>query len=433
MFVLPCTHQFQECVQVLKEEPKSADEVDFWDTLWKIPTTAEDVFAMIQPDDVRELLRNQPDNLRVLVEQAIAQVVQIGETPIAEFYGQALTSIRVLTRVLPFLLEVQRNCDDPGSDFVEKTFWAHPTAPHANEDDFVGGGDERSSDTLPPSLECEGERLIHGIMDLLFLPNFTINASAYAKHTRYKHTGASVPPVDKALLWCGGVGFPDLQWDNSPTFDGNRMEVLRLMLACFSSSLFQTPESFDASACPWLRAATSKKCPKTSTLMYSLLNLAMTYDPVGFGLPYAGMMATDVRERLLDSGMQILLILLDFNSEVSAQAYLSTRNGNTDDPNVPKHVVATDNVYRTMIMSLSSRTDLEMVFTGLCRLLVNTYESASTLLPNSLKPIQCHQEVLVLLWKMLDNNRQFLAFAISRPGISQVCVHCNPYVINHPC
>jgi hypothetical protein len=38
--------------------------------------------------------------------QAIAQVAQIGETPIAEYYGQALTSIRVLTRVLPFLLEV---------------------------------------------------------------------------------------------------------------------------------------------------------------------------------------------------------------------------------------------------------------------------------------------------------------------------------------
>ncbi len=43
--------------------------------------------------------------------------------------------------------------------------------------------------------DCEGKRLIHAIMDLLFLPNFTINESAYVKHTRYKHTGLSVPPV----------------------------------------------------------------------------------------------------------------------------------------------------------------------------------------------------------------------------------------------
>jgi len=45
--------------------------------LWKIPTTAEEVFELISPDAVRKLKRDQPGNLRLLFTQAVAHLCQV--------------------------------------------------------------------------------------------------------------------------------------------------------------------------------------------------------------------------------------------------------------------------------------------------------------------------------------------------------------------
>lgn len=63
------------------------------------------MFTLIQPDDVRMMVRNQPNNLKLLVYQALAQLMQVVESPVEKYYPQALTCVRVLTRVLPFVLE----------------------------------------------------------------------------------------------------------------------------------------------------------------------------------------------------------------------------------------------------------------------------------------------------------------------------------------
>ena len=62
--------------------------------------------------------------------------------------------------------------------------------------------------------------------------------------------------------------------------------------------------------CPWplmdaddyvpanrmLAAAISPDCPYAPTLFYSLLNAVISYDPVGWGVPYAGAFTSDERE-----------------------------------------------------------------------------------------------------------------------------------------
>jgi hypothetical protein len=66
------------------------------------------------------------------------------------------------------------------------------------------------------------------------------------------------------------------------------------------------------------------------------------------------------------------------------------------------------NIYRSMLHSLSDKPDLEFIVVAVTRLLSNVHESQNTYLPGSTKQISCYQEILVLLWKLLDENHDFL-------------------------
>lgn len=97
--------KFRESVSALIEVDVSADDADFWDELWKIPSSAEEVFELIPPSAARRLRDERFDNLATLFTQATAQLCQIVETPYNIYFDQALNCVRVLTRILPFLLE----------------------------------------------------------------------------------------------------------------------------------------------------------------------------------------------------------------------------------------------------------------------------------------------------------------------------------------
>jgi len=59
---------------------------------------------------------------------------------------------------------------------------------------------------------------------------------------------------------------------------------------------------------------------------------------------------------------------------------------------------------RECFVSISSPDDLRVVYDGITRLLNNAHEALNTNLPSSIKRVQCQQEVLVLFWKLLDEN-----------------------------
>lgn len=97
--------KFRESVSALIEIDVSPDDADFWDELWKIPSSAEEVFELITPEAARKLRDKRFENLATLFTQATAQLCQIVETPYNIYFDQALNCVRVLTRILPFLLE----------------------------------------------------------------------------------------------------------------------------------------------------------------------------------------------------------------------------------------------------------------------------------------------------------------------------------------
>ena len=97
--------KFAESVRALIQVEVSPDDADFWDELWKIPSSAEEVFELISSESARKLRDDRFGNLATLFTQAVAQLCQIVETPYNIYFDQALNCVRVLTRILPFLLE----------------------------------------------------------------------------------------------------------------------------------------------------------------------------------------------------------------------------------------------------------------------------------------------------------------------------------------
>jgi hypothetical protein len=79
------------------------------------------------------------------------------------------------------------------------------------------------------------------------------------------------------------------------------------MIISFSSTLYQTSESYEASSNRWLELATSVDIPNGSLFFNSLLNTALGYDPVGWG--YLSLSA-DTAKPLMESAVQCLIILL---------------------------------------------------------------------------------------------------------------------------
>jgi len=183
--------KFRETVTALIEVDVSPDDADFWDELWKIPSSAEEVFELISPDAARRLRDDRFDNLATLFTQATAQLCQIVETPYSIYFDQALNCVRVLTRVLPFLLEKGDLGDsDPN---VEQLCWG--TGSVRNDDEIrgadsivgkvIGGnGDEDSAAAKTgrggetDTGDDDGQEplallVVHAAMHMLFLPQFT--------------------------------------------------------------------------------------------------------------------------------------------------------------------------------------------------------------------------------------------------------------------
>ena len=97
--------KFKESLTSLTTKDISPTDTEFWDELWKIPSSSEEVFELLTPSNARLLRDDKFDNLATLFTQATAQLCQIVETPYTIYFDQALNCVRVLTRIVPFLLE----------------------------------------------------------------------------------------------------------------------------------------------------------------------------------------------------------------------------------------------------------------------------------------------------------------------------------------
>ena len=156
----------------------------------------------------------------------------------------------------------------------------------------------------------------------------------------------------------------------------------------------------------WLRRFASAENRHVLPLFTSLLNVICSYDPVGLGLPYNYLLVNDSREPLVQVALQVLIVCLDRESQPSGD-----------------ETGYVDNFFINYLSRIHREDDFEFILRGLTKLLNNPLQSSY--LPNSVKKVTFHQELLIFLWKCCEYNQVCLGrLKLSIRNLSEIHVLC---------
>lgn len=205
---------------------------------WNLPESAEDVFSLFSPADIRRTRDKALENIETLILALTSRLLYLRHHPSfpdPELAPEkdALNCIRVLTRILPYLYEK----DSLGS-WEEKFFWATRRkrtrkAVISNEILFDGAEQDKVESPTGNQQNFEetkplAEELIDTLVDFLFLANLTIPAQQNAQSK-----------VSYAI-WQSGVGC-NTTLPTTKEYESNRAEILRLLLTLAGQSMFMAP------------------------------------------------------------------------------------------------------------------------------------------------------------------------------------------------
>lgn len=136
-------------------------------------TCTTQVFSVLSPNSIRLLRRSHFTNLSTLITQATAQLCQVVETPYSIYFDQALNCVRVLTRLLPFVMEDVAESELREEDGL-KTAEEREELRAKIEDLCWGEGDIAMDQPGDDGYrEPIGLLVVHATMHMLFLPQFT--------------------------------------------------------------------------------------------------------------------------------------------------------------------------------------------------------------------------------------------------------------------
>ena len=297
---------------------------------------------------------------------------------------------------------------------VEKLCWGTETELIANDDQ-----------------EPLAVLVVHAAMHMLFLPQFTCDYYEESEkketpttpnrtkpektHLKYKQINAGIPlrPSPTSIVWAAGAGVTssDIPDATSRKYDKNRIELLRLLLTASSDPLFGSAEEYNPLASRWLAVITAADAPNAICLFYSLLNTVLSYDT-------RSSFSEGNHLKLVEISAQVLCVLLDCGLPGTPDPVID-KAGN---PCVDFQVAAKGgfNIFRTLLARVDSSKDLTFIFDGFARLLRSVYEADSAYIKGS--SLGCHQELLVLFWKFLEENQFFMTHALTKCDINQIIV-----------
>ena len=369
-------------------KPVDANDDAFWDQFWtESMNSIHDVFALVPAAEIRALREESPSNMATLCYKAVEKLVNASENGCHSDKEQqiVLNSCRLLTRILPYIFE-----DHDWQGF----FWTSLPS-QTSQDDH----EAESSAPLAQSL-------ILAVSNLLFCPDFTV--------VSHQKKGSPEKPDDLGdvdsceYIWEAGVGFPR----SPPSYghiDQNRTELLKLLLTCFSETIYTPPVEGKQMINRWICCFCSSENRHALPLFTSLLNTLCAYDPIGMGVPYNYVLFRDFREPLVVVCCQILIVTLDFQEKVDQDSESSF--GDTGN---------SSNLFINYLSRIHRDEDFAFILAGICRLLNNPLQQ--TYLPGSIKKINFHQELLVFFWKLCDINKKFLFFVLKSSDVLDILV-----------
>ena len=92
--------------------------------------------------------------------------------------------------------------------------------------------------------------------------------------------------IDENLVWRSGISVPAATNHDVFKFDKNRIELLRLIITILSQPLFYAPDEYLLVLNPFSTYFSNKRSKNCKNLFVSLINIIVSYDVSGYGLPY---------------------------------------------------------------------------------------------------------------------------------------------------
>ncbi|CAM9734928.1 unnamed protein product [Ascophyllum nodosum] len=423
---------FREVVQEVGEKDISGENKEFWNRLWRTESTPHDVFEIISPAAVRQLKGERPGNLEALLRNGVAHLEEVLDYPGTSMLQSAMTAVSVLTRVMPFLLEsyVDAETGEVDAD-LERLFWS-TEAPPGTKSKGEEGDDQQyfylytTQATVPL-----GSALVSAAMRMLFVQQLTVDALSSCDPSEAGELFRPTAVHDPTLLWSGGLDVGrKASIQQGRDLEANRIEVMRLILVLMCEPLFQRNVDFDPTASRFAYEVCGAHVPFAAELFFSLLSVIVTYDPIGWGVPYAGSFSSDMPLRQVDMSAQLLAVLLDFGKP--PLPVVTSPPGSENGEELPPRTVREDppspgergyNVFRNLVLhGFKEEDDFRAVYAGISRLLNNLHRSRSAYIPGSGVTVNCHQEVLVLLWKLMEENPVFTQYVLKHCDINEILV-----------
>ncbi|KAJ3167425.1 hypothetical protein HDU88_002347 [Geranomyces variabilis] len=392
--------------QLYEQQEIPATNDEFWTSFYTLPETAEDVFNLFAPKDIRRVRDTASQNLQTLFHKILDRLfafVNVAVPPSKDDVRDVLNCVRILTRLLPYAFEVEDGV------LENRLFW-NPAEGEA----------------------ALGLTLVKAVVQLLFYRGFTLPIG----------TEPLTAHGVQYIIWQQGVGASA----SPPTTRSetiHRTEVLRLLLTLLSRTVYIPTAKVIRAQNKWgdaMACGLDKKA--TLSVLCSTLNTVCNYDPVGWALlPYNHLLFADVQEQLVTLCLQSLIALLDIRL-ATAEAVPSTPVAG---PGSNTPMLGDDSRRSSMISSSASvfganqpheerrdstrndfvfyagklhrPQDFALIINGFAKILKNPLESANTYLPGSTKRVNVHAEVLMLFWKLLDNNAKFAQYAMESDKI----------------
>ncbi|KAF1954073.1 hypothetical protein CC80DRAFT_567847 [Byssothecium circinans] len=373
-------------------EPKQIPADDsYWTGFWELPESAEDVFSLFSPSDIRRTRDNNLENLETLILAVTSRVCVLRSHPSfpdAEIAPErdALNCIRVLTRILPFIYEA-----DHLAAWEDKFFWG-ARRKRSRRGQLMRTEvlfDEADPEQTPTEREPEfekakplAEEIIDTLIDLLFFSEFTLPKVPAGKD---KVTYA---------IWQSGVGC-NTPIASTKEYENNRTEILRLLLTFASKSMYMSANVLPVTgikSVTYMASIPDKQV--VLSVLCSLLNTTLKYNPASWRVPYDHVVFKDQKQILVTYCLQLLLVLV---------LYPIPEPGTGTPPR---------NSFRYFLGRLHRPQDFQFLVDGMTRVLNQPLQATTTYLPGSSKSLTWAPEMIMLFWEALQCNKRFRSFII---------------------
>ena len=265
--------------------------------------------------------------------------------------------------------------------------------------------------------------MMESISMLLFKEGFTIKPLADGVSPQYFG-------IDENLVWRNGISVPSAANHSIYQYDKNRIDLLRLIITVLSQPLFYTPDEYLLVLNPFSTYFSNKRSKNCKNLFVSLINVIVSYDVSGYGVPYLS--AIDQggdQEVLVTLAIHLLLTLIEYKppsldnlnfllsgGHISLNKVFhhflmqsgAIKQGGSADVNkqLQEQIIEdlTSNEFFRLLRVIHGRMNLDPLYEGFSKYFQNIIDTNSTYLPQSVNVIPYYQEISILLWRFMTLN-----------------------------